>query len=99
MCYSYTHYNTLVSLRLQWDTFGVVGGFPMTQTLLSVEQAAERLGGVSRWSIYSWLSQGRLRKTKVGSRVMIRESDLQAFIDQCNPAEPNGDCNIPARPQ
>ncbi len=71
----------------------------MTQTLLSVEQAAERLGGVSRWSIYSWLSQGRLRKTKVGSRVMIRESDLQAFIDQCNPAEPNGDCNIPARPQ
>jgi excisionase family DNA binding protein len=54
-------------------------------SLLSVEQAAQRLGGVSRWSIYSWLSQGRLRKTKVGARTMIRESDLQAFIAACNP--------------
>jgi excisionase family DNA binding protein len=56
----------------------------MTQTLLSVEQAAERLGGVSRWSIYAWLSKGRLRKTKVGSRVMIREADLEAFVAACN---------------
>lgn len=57
----------------------------MTQALLSVEQVSQRLGGVSRWSIYSWLSQGRLRKTKVGSRVMIAESDLQTFIAECNP--------------
>ncbi len=57
----------------------------MIHALLSVEQAAERLGGVSRWTIYSWLSQGRLRKTKIGSRVMIAESDLQAFIASCNP--------------
>ncbi len=57
----------------------------MTQALLSVEQAAERLGGVSRWSIYAWLSKGRLRKTKVGSRVMIAESDLEAFLANCNP--------------
>jgi len=57
----------------------------MTQALLSVEQAAELLGGVSRWTVYSWMSQGRLRKTKVGSRVMIAESDLQAFLAACNP--------------
>ncbi len=57
----------------------------MTQALLSVEEAAIKLGGVSRWTIYSWLSQGRLRKTKVGSRVMIAERDLQDFIAQCNP--------------
>jgi len=57
----------------------------MKQVLLSAEEAAVRLGGVSRWSIYSWLSQGRLRKTKVGSRVMIAESDLQAFLAACNP--------------
>jgi excisionase family DNA binding protein len=57
----------------------------MTNVLLSVEQAAERLGGVSRWSVYSWLSQKKLRKTKVGSRVMISEQDLQAFIARCNP--------------
>jgi len=56
----------------------------MTQSLLSVEQAAQRLGGVSRWSIYAWLSQGRLRKTKIGSRVMVAEADLQAFVAACN---------------
>ena len=57
----------------------------MTETLLSVGEAALKLGGVSRWTIYSWLSQGRLRKTKIGSRVMIAERDLQDFIAQCNP--------------
>ena len=57
----------------------------MTQTLLSVDEAALKLGGVSRWTIYSWLSQGWLRKTKVGSRVMIAERDLQAFLAKCNP--------------
>jgi excisionase family DNA binding protein len=60
----------------------------MKQVLLSVEEAAVRLGGVSRWSIYSWLSQGRLRKTKVGSRVMIAESDLESFLSACNPGKP-----------
>ena len=57
----------------------------MTQMLMSVEEAARRMGGVSKWSIYSWLSQGKLRKTKVGSRVMIGERDLEAFIARCNP--------------
>ncbi len=60
----------------------------MSQALLSVEEAAQRLGGISRWSVYAWLSQGRIRKTKVGSRVMIGESDLQAFISSCNPELP-----------
>ena len=40
----------------------------MSQALLSVEQAAQRLGGVSRWTIYAWLAKGRLRKTKIGSQ-------------------------------
>jgi excisionase family DNA binding protein len=71
------------------------GGFPMSEALLSVEQAAQRLGGVSRWSIYAWLSQGRIRKTKVGSRVMIGEGDLQAFISSCNPDLP-AERNAPA---
>jgi len=56
----------------------------MKHVLLSVEEAAQRLGGVSRWSIYSWLSQGRLKRTKVGSRVMVAEADLEAFVDACN---------------
>ena len=57
----------------------------MPQALLSVEEATRRLGGVSRWTVYTWMKQGRLRKTKVGSRVMISERDLEAFINRCNP--------------
>jgi len=57
----------------------------MTISLLSVEEVARRLGGVSKWSIYSWLSQKKLVKTKVGARVMVSEADLQAFLAKCNP--------------
>jgi excisionase family DNA binding protein len=51
-----------------------------TDTLLSVEEAARRLGGISKWTIHAWLAKGRLRRTKVGSRTMIRESELQRVI-------------------
>lgn len=54
------------------------------EKLYPVEGAAETLG-VSKWTIHAWLAQGRLRRTKVGARTMIRESDLQAFIAACNP--------------
>jgi excisionase family DNA binding protein len=53
--------------------------------LYSVAEAAEHLGGVSKWSIHKWFSEGRLRRTKVGARSMIRECDLQAFLTSCNP--------------
>jgi excisionase family DNA binding protein len=53
--------------------------------LLSIEEAARRLGGLSIYTIQAWLSKGRLPRTKVGARTMIRESDLRAFIDACNP--------------
>jgi excisionase family DNA binding protein len=48
--------------------------------LLSVEEAARRLGGISKWTVHAWLSNGKLRRTKVGSRTMIRESELQRVI-------------------
>ncbi len=44
--------------------------------LLSVKAAAARLGGISKWTIYAWLSQGRLTRVKVGARTMVRASDL-----------------------
>jgi excisionase family DNA binding protein len=50
-------------------------------TLLSVEEAARRLGGLSKYTIHAWLSAGKLRRTKVGSRTMIRESELQRVIE------------------
>lgn len=53
----------------------------MQETLLSVEEAARRLGGISKWTVHAWLSKGRLQRTKVGSRTMIRESELQRVIE------------------
>jgi len=52
------------------------------EQLLSVEQAAAKLGGVSRWTIHAWLSQGKLQRTKVGRRTMIRESELAKVIEE-----------------
>ena len=37
----------------------------MVDELLSVQEAAKRLGGISTWTLHAWLSQGRLRRTKV----------------------------------
>jgi excisionase family DNA binding protein len=50
-------------------------------TLLSVEEAAKQLGGLSKYTIHSWLSSGRLRRTKIGSRTMIKASELERFIE------------------
>lgn len=52
----------------------------VVDTLLSVEEAAKRLGGISKWTVHSWLSKGRLQRTKVGGRTMIRESELAKII-------------------
>ena len=51
------------------------------EDLLSVTEAARRLGGISKWTIHAWLSQGRLQRTKVGGRTMIRESELAKVIE------------------
>ena len=51
-----------------------------SDALFSVDEAARRLGGISKWTVHAWLSQGKLRRTKVGGRMMIRESELQRVI-------------------
>jgi excisionase family DNA binding protein len=54
------------------------------EKLYSIDQAAEKLGGVSPYSIQQWLSRGRLRRTKVGRRTFIAESELERFVQECN---------------
>jgi excisionase family DNA binding protein len=51
------------------------------ERLLSVDEAARMLGGVSKWTVRGWLVKGKLRRTKVGSRTMIRESELLKVIE------------------
>ncbi len=57
-------------------------GDARTDQLLSVDEVARRLGGLSKWTVHTWLSQGKLRRTKVGGRTMIRESELQKVIEE-----------------
>ena len=52
----------------------------VVDSLLSVDEAAKRLGGISKWTVHAWLSKGRLQRTKVGGRTMIRESELARVI-------------------
>jgi len=48
--------------------------------LLNVKDAAVFLGGISAYPVNAWLSKGKLRRTKIGTRTMIRESELERFI-------------------
>jgi excisionase family DNA binding protein len=55
--------------------------------LFSVEETAERLG-VSKYTISDWIKAGRLKGTKIGKFWRVKESDLQAFIDNPPPLQP-----------
>ena len=51
------------------------------ERLLTVSEAAQALGGISKYTIQAWLSAGKLKRSKVGSRTMIRESELERMIE------------------
>lgn len=50
------------------------------EKLFSIPKAAEHVG-LSKFTIQTWLSKGKLLRTKVGSRTMIRESELQKVLE------------------
>jgi excisionase family DNA binding protein len=52
----------------------------MVDELLPVTEFAKECGGISKWTVHAWLSQGKIRRTKVGSRTMIRRSELKRVI-------------------
>jgi excisionase family DNA binding protein len=56
------------------------------ETLYPIDEAAKKLGGVSRHTIVAWLAKGKLRRTKVGHRTMIAESELQRFVRESTAA-------------
>jgi len=51
------------------------------EALFPVKQVAKKLGEISPWTVYAWISQGKLKKVKIGSRTMIAESELRRFIE------------------
>jgi excisionase family DNA binding protein len=58
------------------------------EPLYSVTEAARKLGGVSKFTVYAWMARGILERTRVGGRVMVRESSLLKLLEQGNKQEP-----------
>jgi excisionase family DNA binding protein len=52
------------------------------ETLYSVQEAARKLGGVSKFTLYAWMRRGTLERTRVGGRVMVRESSLLKLLER-----------------
>jgi hypothetical protein len=50
--------------------------------LHSVKGSARFLGGLSHHTIESWLSSGKLKRTKIGARTFIRQSELERIIQE-----------------
>ncbi|RXH57647.1 helix-turn-helix domain-containing protein [Granulicella sibirica] len=58
------------------------------EKLLTVDEAARALGGISKYTVQAWLSSGKLQRTKVGSRTMIRESALEGVLVDGGKSQP-----------
>jgi excisionase family DNA binding protein len=58
--------------------------------LYSVKDSAAYLGGLSEYTIHAWLSSGKLRRTKVGSRTMVRQSELERLIAEGDGGKSSG---------
>lgn len=56
--------------------------------LFSVTETARKLGGVSPWTVRSWLTQGRLKRTKVGGRTMVSGAAISEFLAECAKPKP-----------
>lgn len=55
--------------------------------LLSLQQTRERLK-ISRTQVFRLLRDGQLKGVRVGTRTLVREADLAAFIEQLEPVRP-----------
>ena len=49
------------------------------ENLLSVDKTAEVLS-ISPWTVRAWIAKGRLRSTKLGSRRLIPQSEIEKLI-------------------
>ena len=52
---------------------------PLPEKQLTAKEFAEWLR-VSRWTIYGWIAEGRIRSVKIGRLVRIPESELERII-------------------
>jgi len=56
--------------------------------LLSVQDAAELLS-ISRWTVRAYIRQGKLRPVRIGRRVLLREEEIERFVEARSPNPEN----------
>ena len=52
-----------------------------SQQLLSPQQFADKIA-VSRWTIYGWISSGKIESIKIGRLVRIRETEVERIVQE-----------------
>jgi hypothetical protein len=65
---------------------------------LSIPEFARRCGDLSPWTICSWLSKGKLTRSKFGSRTMIHVSELKRIVQVGGKSKGPRDAQSPALP-
>jgi excisionase family DNA binding protein len=54
----------------------------MSPELLSIPAAMERLGNVSRGTVYNLIAEGRLQRVNLGRRAFITGASLDALLKE-----------------
>lgn len=57
------------------------GGENHMRALRSVEEAAGLLG-ISKWTVRSYIREGKLRPVRLGRRVLLSEDELERFVNE-----------------
>jgi len=63
------------------DWISSKGGAKMRNVLLNINEAAERLG-ITRGTLYHWISDEKINYVKIGKRVLFKESGIDEFIEK-----------------
>jgi acetyl-CoA synthetase len=48
---------------------------------LTPKQFADRLS-ISRWTVYAWISEGKIKSVKIGRLVRIPESEVERIVQE-----------------
>ena len=51
------------------------------EQLLSPQEFANRLS-ISRWTVYAWIQEGKIRSVKIGRLVRIPESEVDRIVQE-----------------
>jgi len=58
----------------------------MNDHLLGIDDAAKTLG-LSPWTVRRLIDRGKLKRVKIGRRVLLKTTEIQRFVESCVKAD------------